>query len=159
MRTPAIENGNKWRLFGRSWHICAAVLLVASCHPSRGCAVSEFRLASDSRLPVWFTAPAGVDRSELEVTMTSYSPLFSEARTATLELRTKQGQLVKRVVAEKRGTESLILQPDPGSGPRPYPRFEILTAEGMLDVVVHQRLEPLFRMTDDADVRRRLGVD
>lgn len=158
MRT-SVRNGNRWRLFGRSSHTCAVVLLVAACHPSRGCAVSEFRLAPESRLPVWFSTPAGVERNDLEVTMTSHSPLFSEARTATFELRTKQGQLLKRVVAQKRGTESLILQPDPGSGSRPYPRYEILTAEGMLDVVVHRRLEPLFRVTDDPDVRRRLGVD
>jgi hypothetical protein len=51
--------------------ILLAVLLSA-CHPVRGCAESQFRLAPESRLPKWFALPDGVQRSEVEVTLAYY---------------------------------------------------------------------------------------
>lgn len=44
------------------------------------------------------------------------------------------------------------------TGPIPYPIYEVLTANGVTEVVEHRRMEPVFYITDDPDVRRKLGV-
>jgi hypothetical protein len=41
----------------------------------------------------------------------------------------------------------------------PYPRYEVLTADGVTEVIEHRRLEPIFYITDDPEVRRKLSVD
>ena len=39
-----------------------------------------------------------------------------------------------------------------------YPMYEVLTANGITEVVEHRRMEPVFYITDDPEVRRKLGV-
>ena len=39
----------------------------------------------------------------------------------------------------------------------PYPRYEVLTANGVTEAIEHRRMEPLFYISDDPEVRRELG--
>jgi hypothetical protein len=135
------------------------VVLVASCSPVRGCAESEFKLAPESRLPRWFALPAGVPRTNVEVTLTYYGPLVGSDRTATVTLQTRrQGQTLNRVVATLRGREPHTLEPYSGSGRIPYPEYELLTANGITEVIEHRRMEPIFYVNGDPEVRRKLGA-
>jgi hypothetical protein len=134
------------------------VAILAACHPVRGCAESEFKLASESRLPKWFALPADVQRTDVEVTLAYYGPLVGSHRTATLTLRTRQGKTLDRVVATLRGQEPQTLEPYSGAGRIPYPSYEVLTANGITEVIEHRRMEPVFFINEDPEVRRRLGA-
>jgi hypothetical protein len=39
-----------------------------------------------------------------------------------------------------------------------YPGYEVISIDGLTDVVEHRAMEPTFYMTDDAAVREELGV-
>ena len=62
----------------------------AACHPLRGCAESEFPLASESRLPHWFSLPSGVSRSDVSVVMTYY--IGASGHTARFVMRHRDGK-------------------------------------------------------------------
>lgn len=136
----------------------SVLVLFTACIPGRGCSESQFLLDPGSRLPRWFTLPAGFQRNDVVVNLSYYAPLVGSARTATVTLRSRQGSTLSKVVATLRGREPLTLEPHAGTGAIPYPSYEVLTANGVSDVVEHRRLEPIFYMTDDAGVWRKLGV-
>src|SRR5439155_14799550 len=103
------------------------IVLFAACNPVRGCAEAQFELAAESRLPRWFTLPAGVQRTDVSVTLTYYGPLVGSQGTATVTLRHRQGKTLNEVVATLQGKEPRTLQPYSGSGRIPYPMYEVLT--------------------------------
>jgi hypothetical protein len=39
-----------------------------------------------------------------------------------------------------------------------YPGYEVVTVDGMTEVIEHRRMEPIFYITDDPQVKQRLGV-
>jgi hypothetical protein len=78
---------------------------------------------------------------------------------ATLTLRTRQGRELKQVVATLKGKLPQTLPPYSGSGPLPYPMYEVVTSDGMTDVIEHRRLEDIFYVTEDPTVRAKLGVE
>lgn len=135
------------------------LVLLAACHPVRGCAESEFDLAPESRLPKWFTLPTGVQRTDVTVKLTYYGPLLGSQGTATVTLRTQQGRTLNQIAATLKGQEPQTLQPYSGTGRIPYPMYEVLTANGITEVIEHRRMEPVFYVTDDPEVRRKLGVE
>jgi len=137
--------------------VLGCLVLFAACNPIRGCAESQFELAPDSRLPTWFTLPASVPRANVEVTLTYYSaPLIGEPR-ATVTMRIRGSRISNQVVATLRG-EPQTLGPSSGSGRIPYPMYEILTANGITEIIEHRRMEPIFYISDDPEVRRKLGI-
>ena len=109
-------------------------------------------------MPRWFTLPSGVQRDSVNVTLVYYTAPLSGPPVATVTLRGSGGQTLSEVVATLRG-DPQSLQPDSGSGRIPYPMYEVLTADGVTEVIEHRRMEPIFYITDDPEVRRRLGVD
>jgi hypothetical protein len=138
--------------------VVLSLALFAACHPTRGCAESKFTLAKESRLPRWFSLPSGVRRDGVDVSLVYYTAPLSGPPIATVTLRSSGGQTLSEVVATLRGAPQ-SLQPDSGSGPIPYPMYEVLTAQGTTEVFEHRRMEPIFYITDDPEVRRKLGVD
>jgi len=145
---------------GRGFSVALGLLiLIAACHPVRGCAESQFELAPESRLPKWFALPAGLQRADVTVTLSYYGPLVGSARTATVTFRAAKGKTLSEVVANLRGREPLTLEPHSNTGPIPYPSYEVLTANGISEVIEHRRMEPIFYISDDQEVRRKLGVD
>ena len=145
---------------GRGVRVALGLLvLTAACHPVRGCAESQFELAPESRLPKWFALPAGFERADVTVTLSYYGPLVGSTRTATVTFRGAKGKTLSEVVANVRGREPLTLEPHSDTGPIPYPSYEVLTVAGINEVIEHRRMEPIFYITDDPNVRRKLGVD
>jgi hypothetical protein len=133
-------------------------VLLAACHPTKGCPESQFTLASESRLPVWFSLPEGLQRGDVEVILEYYSPLSGTEAAATLTLRSRQGGTLAQVEATQRGTHPLTVGPYPETGPLPYPRYQVLTANGKSDLIEHRRMEPVFYVSDDAELRSKFGV-
>jgi hypothetical protein len=82
---------------------------------------SSFMLSPDSRIPLWFTLPAGKQRLDVSVQMDYYSG--ADRRTATVRLLDAQNRrTLDSVVARLQGDEPLTLGPPHEMGrPMPYP--------------------------------------
>jgi hypothetical protein len=117
---------------------------------------SIFQLAPDSRLPRWFELPSGLRRDQLSVTMTYFiSPLGA---TSEFTMRGPKGNTLREVTGKSRGNEPVHLKVQrPGFAPG-YPAYEIITANGVTEIVEHRRMEPIFYITDDPEVWTELGV-
>ena len=133
-----------------------SLVAVAACHPTRGCVEASFELASDSRLPVWFQVPAGLDRKDVAVHL-DYM-IGPAGRTATVTLRRVTGGKIASVVATLRGDHPLNVPPIPESAPTQYPNFEVLTVGDRSEVLEHRQPEARFYLTDEPGIKKALGV-
>ena len=88
-----------------------------------GCIESSFQLSKGSRLPVWFTPPPGMTRSDLSVTLNYYSKTLGD--DTKLILKDKNGKVLKTV----RGNEV------PLTAPGAYPAYNSLTVDGQTEVL------------------------
>jgi len=116
---------------------------------------STFKLAQESRLPKWFTLPAGLGRSDVTVRMDNY--VESSGRTAIFTLLDLNGRTLSEVKGTLRGMEPLKLRNSPGGNPEGYPSFELVTANGVTEIVEHRRREPIFYINSDPSVLAELG--
>ena len=87
-----------------------------------------------------------MSRRDLTVTMSYYS--VPTGPDATFELYDSH----KRRLAKVNGTVRNSTAP-----PR-YPSYAVITVNGVVDIVEHRRMEPVFYVTDNPDVLRELGV-
>lgn len=131
------------------------LLSILSCAPLFGAVEARFTLAPDSRLPKWFSLPAGVDRSGISVQLTYLTPA-KEADDAVLEMRDRQGQLLGSVrgtacwhpAMEKKKNQYGGFEPDS------YPHYRYIKSQGVIEVIEHRKMEPVFRISDDPDLKR-----
>jgi hypothetical protein len=127
------------------------ILLLAGCSPIRGCVESNFTLEPNSRPPIWFAEARGKDR-EVSVELTYWTN-----GDAVFELKGRFGNTIRKMSAdscwhpETRYTQN----PDRSFTPPDGPEYVIVKAEGIVDVVEHQGLPGLFRMTDNASIIQR----
>jgi len=135
--------------------VVVVLVFVGACSPTRGCIESDFDLAPESRIPRWFVLRDGAKRSDFSVHM--YYWIGPVGSTATITLRLG-GLTLDSVVANVRDEGPQTLEPHSKTGPIPYPIYEILTANGVTEIIEHRRMEPVFYITDDPEVRRKLGV-
>jgi hypothetical protein len=115
-----------------------------------GCAESNFRLAAESRLPRWFTLPAGLSRRDVTVSLTYYAV---PAGKATFKFWDSQGQKLAELTAPVDAPRAL----EPNTND-PYPMYQVITYNGVTEVIEHRRMDPWFYITDDPLVRQKLGV-
>lgn len=143
----------------RSTHRLLILILTVACLSLLGCDFfpeSTFELASESRLPKWFTLPKELSRSDVTVTMSYY--IRPSGRTATFTLLNTKKQKLAEVKGTQTGLEPLTLKkPRPGFPPG-YPSYEIITVNGVTEIVEHRKMEPIFYITDDPAVWAELGV-
>jgi hypothetical protein len=133
--------------------LAASFALLASCGllPE-----ASFELSPEARLPKWFLLPAGVSRTDVSVTMDYYVGPFS--RSATFLLKTRNGYRLGKVSASLNGlAPQHINGGSPGSGGF-YPAYEVVTVKGIVDVVEHRAMEPIFYMTDDTAVWKAITL-
>ena len=99
---------------------------------------SQFNLADSSRVPVWFEVPDVDSRLEYRVELRYYSlPWGSRASIAMID---SDGRLVDRL---KLQVEEIDVTQD-----SQCPRYQVLRGEGVVDIVEHRTMEPIFYMTD-----------
>ena len=103
---------------------------------------SAFELASESRLPKWITLPPGLTRDEVSITMSYYVKPWG--RNAIFILQDKKGKTLTKVDGKMKGFEPLQLKHPPQGFPLGYPAYEVITVNGMTDIVEHRKPEPIF---------------
>ena len=134
-------------------------ILAAMCLCLAGCSLfpeSSFELSRESRLPKWFTLPAGLSRADVTVTMDYF---IDNRRTASFTLRdARKNRKLARVDGSTKGHEPLMLKVRRPGFPEGYPSYEIITVNGVTEVIEHRRMEPIFFITDDPAVKSELGV-
>jgi hypothetical protein len=116
---------------------------------------SSFELANDSRLPIWFNLPQGLSRADVSVTMDYY--IKPTGRSATFVLHDKENHILGKVTGTLSGSTPISVKASSQSGTTGYPSFEVITAEGVSEVIEHKQMEPKFYITDDPAVLRALG--
>ena len=124
------------------------VVSLAVTISASGCAESSFVLASDSRLPAWFDAPHGQPRENLTVTMDYY--ISSSGRDAKFKLLDSRGRQLMSKTGTVRGLYPTSL------GDALYPAYEVISVDGTVDVIEHRKMEPVFYLSDDPMVRKRV---
>jgi hypothetical protein len=117
---------------------------------------STFDLASESRLPKWITLPPGLKRSDVSTTMSYYSMPWGGS--ATFILKDAKGQIRTKVRGKTRGLGPSQLKRPPQGFPSGYPSYEVITVNGITDIIEHRKQEPIFYVTDDPAVWKELGV-
>jgi hypothetical protein len=117
---------------------------------------STFELASESRLPKWITLPSGHTRADISITMSYYSKLWG--RSAVFTLKDAKGQIRTKVYGKLRGLGPNQLKYPPPGFPPGYPSYEVVTVNGITEIIQHRKPEPIFYITDDPAVWKELGV-
>ena len=146
--------------FAKSMNKLSIAILAAVSLSLLGCDLfpeSSFDLGRESRLPKWFTLPPGLSRMDVTVRMSYY--IKHTGATATFILKDlKKGKKLAEASGTLKSLEPLTVN-DPRSGLTPsYPSYEIITVNGVTEIIEHRRLEPIFYITDDPVVRSKLGL-
>lgn len=81
----------------------------------------------------------------------------SSGSTATFILLDAKKQKLAEVKSTKLGKEPILRKtPQPGF-PTGYPAYEVITVNGITDIVEHRKMEPIFYMVDDPAVWAELN--
>lgn len=128
-----------------------ACFVIAACNAFPE---SSFELANESRLPVWFSLPAGLTRADISVTMNYF--IKSTGGSATFVFRDKKHRVLMEVTGTLRGSSPMSVKSSSASDNITYPLFEVITAQGATEVIEHRRMEPTFYITDDPGILRAL---
>jgi hypothetical protein len=117
---------------------------------------STFELTSESRLPKWTTLPPGLTRADVSIRMSYY--ITPWGRNATFILQDKKGRTLTRAYGKEKGSEPFQLKHPPQGFPPGYPAYEVITVNGITEIIEHRKMEPIFYITDDPAVWKELGV-
>jgi hypothetical protein len=117
---------------------------------------STFELARESRLPKWITIPPGLTRDDVSITMSLYDSLWGSDVKFTLQ--DKKKKTLTKVYGEVKGRGALELKNPPLGFPPGYPAYEVITVNGITDIIEHRKMEPIFYVTDEPAVWSELGV-
>ena len=133
-------------------------LFVALSISMTGCMEASFALAPESRLPKWFELPEGKSRNEFNVTMDYYIGL--NGREAVFKLYSKESSIyLQKVIGTQRGDRPLKLTKPPAGFPKHYPGYEVITVNGVTDIIEHRKMESIFYVTDDPAIWKEFGVE
>jgi hypothetical protein len=136
-----------------------AALTVLGLAMDKGCEYfpeSTFELASESRLPKWITLPPALTRADVSITMSYYSKPWGAS--AGFTLRDKKGHVLTKLYGKTRGLGPSQLKHPPPGFPPGSPAYEVITVNGITDIIEHRKPEPIFYVTDDPAVWKELGV-
>jgi hypothetical protein len=57
-----------------------------------------------------------------------------------------------------KGSERFQLKHPPPGFPPGYPSYELITVNGIIEIIEHRKMEAVFYITDDPAVWKELGV-
>src|SRR5258708_16259806 len=117
---------------------------------------STVELASESRLPKWITLLPGLTLTDVSITMSYCSKPWGGS--ATFILRDTKGQIRTKVAGKVKGLEPFQLKHPPPGFPHGYPAYELITVNGITEIIEHRKLGPKFYITDDPAVYNELRV-
>ena len=139
------------------WRVCvvAGTLLVVLVVARFGCEYlpeSTFQLSEQSRLPKWITLPPGLSRGDVSVTINYFTAPWPA--DVSVLLQDRNGKRLTKLYGRTKGLEPMHLKSAPaGSG---YPSYEIITVNGITEIVEQRAPEPYLYVTDDPAVWQEL---
>jgi hypothetical protein len=138
-----------------------AFLLLVVVFGISGCLESSFKLSDESRLPKWFFVSVDVDRKNISVQMDLYSTVSGGKAVFKLYEKDKLVRSQKYTITsdEQPDMRSVQLRSSPEGFPSGYPRYKVVTINGVTDIIELRKMEPVFYMTDDPAVWKELGVE
>lgn len=128
-------------------------LIVAVCISAfgmSGCVESNFRIASESRLPRGLTIPPGLARADVSATVDFYT-----LGQAKFILRDKGGRKIGMVTGHQKGNPLHLRTPPQGYEPR-YPVYVLIVIDGETEIMEQRRPEDILYVTDDPGIREEL---
>jgi len=129
-------------------------LVVLAAFQLSGCLESSFTLSEESRLPKWFAVPDGMSRNQLRVTLDYYTD-----GDAVFKLYDKNRFIsLREIKGITRESHPIKLKNSPPGFPPGRPVYEVITANGITDIIEHRKMEPIFYVTDDPAIWQELGV-
>ncbi len=146
------------KLFLRTGKQMLVAVLCISCCAMIGCVEASLQLASESRLPKWITIPPGLTRADVSVTMNDMNR--GGGRGTEFITKDKNGRVLAKTRGALRGLHPIHL-----NGPLKvdhryqYPLYEVVTVNGVTEIVEQKKPEPLFYVSDDPAVRKELLGD
>jgi hypothetical protein len=109
---------------------------------------SSFELANESRLPRFMTLPQGLTRADVSITMSYYVKPWG--RTATFTMQDS------KVTGKLKCSEPFRLRKAAGESASDYPSYELVTVNGISEVIEHRKMEPVFYISDDPEVQKAI---
>lgn len=144
------------RRIDKVWLLFVALTVLGSAIGCEWFPEATFELASESRLPKWITLPPGLTRADASVTMSYYTMPWGSS--AIFMLKDTKGQIRTKVNGKVKGSEPFQLKRPPNGFPPGYPAYEVITVNGITEIIEHRKPEPIFYITDDPAVWKELGV-
>jgi len=123
-----------------------------------GCLEASFELDSNARTPKWFNMPAGMNRVDLRVTMDYHSTFSGGEYVFKFYNKNKFFKLEKISIStdEQPTIRTRTLKNTPEGYPKGYPAYNVITVDGITDIVERRKMEPIFYMTDNPVVWKEL---
>lgn len=119
-----------------------------------GCLESSFQLSEESRLPRWFVISDGADKGDFSVQMELHSTFSGGAVVFKLYEKRNFFYTQKFTITsdEQPSMRSMQLKDTQEGFPKGYPRYKVITINGLTDIVELRRMEPIFYMSDNPAV-------
>jgi hypothetical protein len=83
---------------------------------------------------------------------------YAMGRTSTFLLKDMKGQIRTKVYGKERGANPNYLKHSSPEFPPGCPAYEVITVNGLTEIIEHRKMEPIFYITDDPAVWKELGV-
>jgi len=128
------------------------VLLVALL--VSGCVESEFHLAKESRLPVWFEAPDGMQRGDLDVVLTYYTT--GPADLTLRDIRKGKSISLKKIKATNMHHPEYWVWAQKDWPERSHPGYVVLSVGDISEIIEHRKMEPIFYVSDESAVQNTI---
>ena len=109
--------------------VARQIFVLLLCIACVSCAESDFHLASDSRLPRWFSLPAGLKRSDVTVRITYYYP-----GGPRIQLIGPAGN----VIASVRGTDRWDPDSERRATRHEYPSYSFIKVGDVEEIIEHR---------------------
>jgi hypothetical protein len=79
-------------------------------------------------------------------------------RNTVFILQDAKGQVRTKLRGKTRGLGPSQLKHPPQGFPSGYPAYEVITLNGITEIIEHRKPEPIFYVTDDPAIWKELGV-
>ena len=126
-----------------------------------GCVEAILSLSDKSRFPRWITLPECKNRNDFFVKMEWHSTLTDGK--IIFKLYEKGSLFAFReydvTTDTKNNIRSLQLPSQYGDTSKIFPKYIMITINGIKDIVEQRKMEPIFYMTDDPSVWKEFGVE
>jgi len=76
----------------------------------------------------------------------------------TFTLSNVKGSTISKLKGTTKGDYPIKLKHPPLGSPEGYPSYQIITVNGITDIIEHRRQEPVFYIPDDPSVWSELGI-